>query len=548
MLSADVIDDESARASDDMSIDPDIPAVQDPGRAPGLHDDIDARIVKNSLWVGLSYGGGQILAMVSMLVLLRLLTPSDFGVVAIGMTLLGVLAYVQESGLGSALVHFREDPRHTAASALIFSAVSSGSLALGVALLAPVYTHLVHSPQSTGIVRALSVVLLLRGLAIIPGAILERALLFKTRAKSELSGYIMLATVSISCAAFGLGPWSLVLGQIAATGTQLTAVWLLVPWRPRLRDASRATLVGMLRYGRFVSASNLLNLIGLSLDNLTVSRQLGSGPLGVYALSYRLAEIPNTVISIVVGRVMFSVYSSLHGNLAALRHAYLENLRRTMLFALPVTLGIGIAADPIVPALLGDQWLTAETPLRILRALRARSPYRRPVRRAVQGSRATASRGRSTRHVLRRRTVQSRDPGAAPRHRRRRGRDVHCRRRGGVRLHGLPAAGAAAVLLRPPTGDLSAGARGGSVRAGAPRRAAVRAEARPVAGARTPRRHRHHRLYGIRRAARPRARAPDLGGAPPSRSRELRSGVLQASPWSRPAGYPASIPTRTLRP
>ena len=98
MLSADVIDDESARASDDMSIDPDIPAVQDPGRAPGLHDDIDARIVKNSLWVGLSYGGGQILAMVSMLVLLRLLTPSDFGVVAIGMTLLGVLAYVQESG------------------------------------------------------------------------------------------------------------------------------------------------------------------------------------------------------------------------------------------------------------------------------------------------------------------------------------------------------------------------------------------------------------------------------------------------------------------
>ncbi len=366
MLSADVIDDESARASDDMSIDPDIPAVQDPGRAPGLHDDIDARIVKNSLWVGLSYGGGQILAMVSMLVLLRLLTPSDFGVVAIGMTLLGVLAYVQESGLGSALVHFREDPRHTAASALIFSAVSSGSLALGVALLAPVYTHLVHSPQSTGIVRALSVVLLLRGLAIIPGAILERALLFKTRAKSELSGYIMLATVSISCAAFGLGPWSLVLGQIAATGTQLTAVWLLVPWRPRLRDASRATLVGMLRYGRFVSASNLLNLIGLSLDNLTVSRQLGSGPLGVYALSYRLAEIPNTVISIVVGRVMFSVYSSLHGNLAALRHAYLENLRRTMLFALPVTLGIGIAADPIVPALLGDQWLTAETPLRIL--------------------------------------------------------------------------------------------------------------------------------------------------------------------------------------
>jgi O-antigen/teichoic acid export membrane protein len=122
----------------------------------------------------------------------------------------------------------------------------------------------------------------------------------------------------------------------------------------------------MLRYGRFVSAANLINLFNLSIDNLSIGRLLGPGALGVYALGYRLTEIPNTFIGAVVGKVMFSVYSSVQGDKVAVRHAYLENLRRTLLFGLPVTVGLGIAADPIVPALLGDDWLAAETPVRIL--------------------------------------------------------------------------------------------------------------------------------------------------------------------------------------
>jgi O-antigen/teichoic acid export membrane protein len=334
--------------------------------APGPHQDLDRRIIRNSLWVGVGYGGGQVLSMVSMLVLVRLLTPSAFGVVALGMTLLGVLAYLQESGLGSALVHFRDNPRQTAASALLFSIAASAALAAAVALIAPVYAHLVHTPAATDIVRALSIVLLIRGLGVVPGAILERELAFRKRAVSELSASIVLACVSISCAVGGLGAWSLVFGQIAATTTQLIAMWLLVPWRPHLRDASVSTLRGMLRYGRFVSAANLINLFNLSIDNLSIGRLLGTGALGVYALGYRLTEIPNTVIAAIVGKVMFSVYSTLQGDKVAVRHAYLENLRRTLLFGLPVTLGLGIAADPIVPALLGNAWLGAETPVRIL--------------------------------------------------------------------------------------------------------------------------------------------------------------------------------------
>ena len=335
-------------------------------RAPGLHDELDHRIVKNSLWVGFSYGGSQVLAMISMLVLVRLLTPSAFGVVALGMTLLGVLGYIQESGVGSALVYFREDPRRTAASALVFSVLSGAALALGVFLAAPLYAHFVRTPAVTDIVRGLALVLLLRGVIVVPNAILERGLAFNLKARSELLGSVMLAVVSISCALAGLGAWSLVFGRVASSAAQATALWLLVPWRPRVRDASRAALRTMLRYGRSVSAANLLNVLNLSMDNLSVGRLLGSSALGVYALGYRLAELPNTVIGVILGRAMFSVYSTIQSDVVALRHAYVENLRRTLLFALPVTVGLAIAADPVVPALLGEQWTAAVTPVRIL--------------------------------------------------------------------------------------------------------------------------------------------------------------------------------------
>ena len=208
--------------------------------------------------------------------------------------------------------------------------------------------------------------LVVRGLMVVPTALLERELNFKARVKSDLGGAAAQAAASIGCAVAGLGAWSLVIGQIVGSLVQAVALWLLLTWRPSPRDADWQTLKGMLRYGRFVTGANLVNLVNTSIDNVVVGRALGTAPLGIYALAWRLAELPSTIISVVVGRVMFSVYSMLQGDLAATRAAYVQNLQRTMLLALPATVTLFVLADPVVPALLGSQWIAAETPLRIL--------------------------------------------------------------------------------------------------------------------------------------------------------------------------------------
>ncbi|MEX2556599.1 MAG: lipopolysaccharide biosynthesis protein [Actinomycetota bacterium] len=328
---------------------------------------MNRRIVRGSAWIGLGMGVGQLVALGSMLVLVRLLDPASFGIVAVGVALLAVVAQVQESGLGAAVVQGRHrDPRTAAASAFVFATVAGFAFAGLVVALAPIYTTLIRLPEATPYVQALAAVVAIRGLAVVPGALLERELDFRSRTKAELSGFVVQALVAVSCAAAGLGAWSLVGGQIAGTAAQGALMWAFAPYWPAPREASIPVLREMLRYGRHVSGANVLVIVNNSMDNVVVGRFLGAAPLGAYSVALRLASLPNVVIGSIVGRIMFSVYARVQHDVAAVRAGYVQNLQRTVLLALPVTVALGIGAEPIVLGLLGARWEEVIGPLRIL--------------------------------------------------------------------------------------------------------------------------------------------------------------------------------------
>ena len=337
--------------------------------APAVDPDalrLEGRILRNTGWVALSLGGKQIGSLIALFVLARLLEPADFGVVALAWTVLYFVEQIQETGVGSALIYRRRDIETAAASALVYSPLA-GALFYGLVFAAaPFFARFLHAPDLVDVLRVMALVLVFRGLGVVPGAILERSLDFRSRMVAELGAATVQLSLSVGLAFSGFGVWSLVLGTLAGAASQTALYWFLVPWRPSPRLASRRVLLELMRYGRFVGATSILAVMANSVDNVVVSRVLGTASVGLYSVAFRLADFPNAVIGHVVGRPMFSVYSMLQHDLAAFRHAYVRNLERVALLAVPASVGLAIAAEPIVLALLGEKWLPAVPALRIL--------------------------------------------------------------------------------------------------------------------------------------------------------------------------------------
>jgi O-antigen/teichoic acid export membrane protein len=328
--------------------------------------ELERRILGNTGWVALGHGGRQLATFVALLVLARLLEPRDFGLVALAWAVLAFVEQIQETGIGQALIHRRDDIERAAASAVIFSPSLSLMLYAGVFAASPVLAELLRSPDLVEVLRVMALVLVLRGLAVVPGAILERDLDFRSRTVAEIGATLAQVGVSIGLAVSGAGVWSLVLGHLSGGAVQTALYWLLVPWRPSPRAADIRILRELMRYGRYIGAFNVLTVVSNTVDDLVVGRVLGTAPLGVYSVVYRVASSPATVLGHIVGRPMFSVYSMLQGDLGAFRYAYVRNLQRVALIAVPASVGLAVAAEPVVRALLGEQWLTGVTALHIL--------------------------------------------------------------------------------------------------------------------------------------------------------------------------------------
>jgi O-antigen/teichoic acid export membrane protein len=327
---------------------------------------LDRKILRGSAWVALSYGGRQTLMLLSVLALVRLLDPKSFGLMALATTALLVLEAVHEAGLASALVYLRSNIERAAGTALVVSAASALAL-YGVAFgAAPLLADLFNAPPLTGILRVFAIVVVFRGAAIVPGAILERELDFRGRANAELLAAVAQVTLAIGLALAGAGVWSLVFAGLAQAATYTTVAWLIVPWRPSPRDAQWGALRQLWSYSWFMTAANVLVLANNTIDNVVVGRLLGTTKLGFYSVAFRVATMPDDVIGYIVGRVMFSVYSRLNHDREEFARIYLQNLQRIALLALPASVGVIVAAEPIVLGLLGEKWRPVVTPLRIL--------------------------------------------------------------------------------------------------------------------------------------------------------------------------------------
>lgn len=328
---------------------------------------LGARTIRGMLWAYGSYVGGRLLVLASMAVLARLLTPGDFGVVALAVVILTFLDTIRDLGLGQALIARGRDGEEEARAQTVFSwtVVIGAVLAVALAALGPVAAAFFDVAALRGILPALAVNFFLQSLGATHDALARKALNYRVRTIAEVSDAGLRGIAGIVLALLGFGAWSLILGYLIGMLVRTSLLWALVPFRPKLR-LSRAHLRDLMQFGGVLTVVDIGAAIVQEIDYVFVGRILGATALGTYVLGYRLPELLILNLAIVAGDVLFPAYAAL--DRGRLREGFLLSLRSTALITFPMAVGVAVLARPIILGLFGDQWESSITVMQVLAA------------------------------------------------------------------------------------------------------------------------------------------------------------------------------------
>jgi PST family polysaccharide transporter len=305
-------------------------------------------------WAYGAYVGGRLLVLAATVVLARLLTPAEFGLVALALTFMIFMDAARDLGLGQALiVSERGEEEERAQTAFGWGVTIGLCLSLATAAVAPLAARFFDEPELTGLLAALGANFFLRSLGATHLAIARKALNYRVRTVSEIADASVRGVVGIGLALLDFGAWSLVLGYLAGSLTSSTALWLLVPFRPRAR-LTRAHLRDMLSFGGTLTIVDIGAVLAYNLDYVFIGRVLGASSLGLYSIGFRLPELVVMNIATVAGEVLFPAYAAV--DRARVRDAYLSALRYTAMLTVPLAAALIVLAQPLVAVLFGDQW------------------------------------------------------------------------------------------------------------------------------------------------------------------------------------------------
>jgi PST family polysaccharide transporter len=315
-------------------------------------------------WAYGSYAGGRGLVLVTTVILARLLTPADFGVVALALTFMVFLDTIKDLGLGQALILASDDEVDERAQT-----VFGWSLIIGLALCAvtvaisPLAGSFFDSDELMPIVAVLGFNFVLRSLGATHYALASRALDFRSRTMAELADVVMRGGAGIALALLGFGAWSLVIGYLVGTAAMVVTIWLRISFRPVVR-LSRRYLRQLLSFGGTLTLVDIGQAFAHELDYLFIGRVLGVGELGLYSIGFRLPELLIVNLAIVAGTVLYPAYSLMDRE--RLREAFLSSLRYTALLVLPMAVGLALLAEPVILTVFGDQWVEAIPVMQVL--------------------------------------------------------------------------------------------------------------------------------------------------------------------------------------
>ncbi len=314
-----------------------------------------AAALRSALWMMLESWVVRLVSLVAFLVLARLLTPADFGLMALAGVYLTFCTFVIDQGFGTALVQREElELGH-------LDAVFWAQLAIGIAIAALTFVGagwiagLFAEPRLAPVLQSLAPFPAITALTLAQQAQLRRQFRFRALAIRHAVSAVGGATLGILLAVLGYGVWSLVAQMLSGAVIGLVILWRASSWRPRLAFSARR-FRDLLGFGSSVFAHELVWALSYQIDRLLLGRFAGAGPVGLYTVAQRLVSIVGEVLVVGLQGIVVPVFSRVQHDPEALSRGLFRAHRLIVFIAFPAFAGLALVAPELVPILLGGQW------------------------------------------------------------------------------------------------------------------------------------------------------------------------------------------------
>lgn len=299
------------------------------------------------------------------LVLARILTPEDFGIVAMLALFIAVGTVFVDGGLSSALIQ-RQNITHTDESTAFFTNLGMGAVSgILLCVAAPWISSFLRQPVLQNLSYAMALSLFVGAFGSIHTALLYKEMNFKLTAKVGVMGSVVGGALAIYMASQGYGVWSLVAHTVTSGLVTVLLLWIWHPWRPAWRF-SVASLRSLFRFGGYEMASTLLDAFANNLYSILIGKMHSVRDVGLFNRARNTQLMPVMLMMSIAQRVAYSAFSSVAEDKARLVRGLRQAQAIAMFINIPVMVCVIVLAEPLVLTLFGEQWVPCVPMLQVL--------------------------------------------------------------------------------------------------------------------------------------------------------------------------------------
>lgn len=327
----------------------------------GLKD----KAIKGVGWSTLDTICGQGVTFMVGLVLARLLSPTEYGLIGIILIFVNISNTIVDSGFSNALIRMKHADDIAYNTGFLTNLGISLMLFSLLFLSAPFIADFFNEPQLTALLRVMGVIVVINAFTLIQRTILTKNVDFKTQTKASLISSIASSIVGIGMALQGFGVWALAGQQVTRQLLNMLCLWLLSSWRPHFAFSTER-FHEMWSFGWKLLVSSLISTAWTEAYQVIIGKCYTTAMLGQYTRARQFRDPCSTTLTTVIQRVTYPILSQMQDERGRLREGYRRVIRLTMLVTFALMAGIAASAQTLVESLVGRQWLPCVPLLQLL--------------------------------------------------------------------------------------------------------------------------------------------------------------------------------------